>query len=162
MSLVLALAAVGAAAAHPATGTWALEQSPAEVAARQEAALARSLASLPRLLHGIARDRLATALTVCGTYALSVDGAPFSIQCDARDAYTRPLVGEHPATGRDGAPLVSTLDVQESGLLLTWRGESGARVNAFAVDGDRMVLQVQVTAERLAAPVQWEVSYQRR
>lgn len=161
MTPVLALASVSLAAAHPVTGTWKLDQTPDEVAARQEAALERSLASLPRMFRGIARDALQGGLTVCQTYRIAADGDPFSIQCDQRDRYERPLAGEHPGTSPKGEPLVSRLKVGAGDVHLAWVGDNGGRDNVFTAADRKMILRVRVSGNKLPTPVEWELSYTR-
>ncbi len=147
--------------AHPINGTWVLTVSEEDVQKRLTEAVDTAASQLNLLIREIGRSKLTNAANFCKVYRFALTDTSFSVQCDSRDPYARPLEGDQPATGRDGEPIQSRLKLEPSAAHLAWLAESGRRDNTFRVEGDQLQLRARVSSDRMDEPMRWNLEYRR-
>ena len=150
-----------ARAAEGLAGSWKLASSNAE-ASQRRAAIETSTQDLPSFMQSRARERLDERTTpakdvrivVAGdqveltgrgqTLFLNVGGPAVPVESEGRRGNAR-------ATRRSG------------NLVITMEGDNGVRTTTYRLseDGQRLVLDVHFTAQRLATPVRYRATYKR-
>lgn len=166
-SFAFALVAAGAVSASPAhaqdglAGSWKLASSSAE-ASQRRTAIQTATDDLPSFMRARARERLEERTTpphelrivVAGdqveitrsgqTLLLTVGGAAVPVESEGHR-------GRAQATRRNG------------NLVITLQGDNGERTTTYRLseDGQRLVLDVDFTAQRLSTPVRYRVTYKR-
>ena len=154
-------------AAVPGTlaGTWMLDGELSRAVHVVEAAFASSIARLPELIQGFARDRIRSDMQ-----------PPRRVVVSLRDAGVRMTLESARTTvvdGSLGAPAaVSGIDsgtrvtprLQSGWLELRYEGEGSELRQLFSTEADasRMHVDFTVTSPQLAAPVRYRLDYVHR
>ncbi len=161
-TLALLLAVAPATAQGGLAGTWQYAGGGDENA-RREAAIETATEELGRMIRGRARERLGQRTTPAPRLQIALDG----------DAVT--LTGANGTLALTiGGPTVSVSGANGGGqaratrrgghLVVTLRGDNGVQTTTYrpSDDGTRLVLQVQMTGERLSTPLRYRLTYRRR
>lgn len=163
---VLFLSVAGAAdisdAIRSASGTWQLADAPSQVAEIKESAIDKTLQSMNFAIRGMARDRVSSAVTACGRYAISVSGAVMTVTCDAKPALTLNLDGSR-STYTSDAGKSYTVNTSVSGDQVTARftgGEATMQTTYRFTGGQLMVTKI-ITSEHFGEPLKWTNGYQK-
>ncbi|AKF04306.1 hypothetical protein [Sandaracinus amylolyticus] len=154
------------AASVPATlaGTWVLDGDPARAARTIEAAFAPSIATLPELLQGFARDRIRSSMQPPRRVLVTIDGSRVRVTLESQR--TTVVDGALGASARvtgveDGTRVTPRL--QGGWLELLYEGEGSVlqQLCSTEPDGARMHLDFTVVSARLPAPVRYRLDYVR-
>lgn len=112
------------------------------------------------LIRDIARSKLSEATKVCQGYEIDVRDDVVFFQCDDRKPALLPRDGSpFPSTDDNGAPIQGTVQVQENGLVVIWKGETGSRQNTFQKTDSGVTLRVRVSSAQMPKPMEWTVNY---
>jgi hypothetical protein len=142
-------------------GNWKLASSNAE-ASQRRTAIQTATQDLPSFMRSRARERLEERTTpprelrivAAGDQVeLTSSGQPFHLTVGgpAVPVESEGRRGRAQATRRDG------------NLVVTLQGDNGERTTTYRLfdDGQRLVLDVDFTAQRLSTPVRYRVTYNR-
>ncbi len=153
--------------AVPATlvGSWAHDGDLSRALRTIDAVFAPSVAALPEMLHGFARDRIRSGMPPPRQIAVSVEGSRVRVRLESAERTTTvdgTLGARARTTGvEDGTSVTPRL---EGGWLeLRYEGEEAVMTQLFSTepDGARMHLDYHVTNPRLAGPVRYRLEYVR-
>lgn len=178
LSLVALAALVGAAALAPRqsaaqaaavpaalAGTWTLEGGVAQGTRVIDAAFAPTIAALPEMLHGMARDRVRGEMSPPRRIVVAVTGPRVRVAIEKE----RPVVVE----GAVGAPATTATGVSsgtrvtprvEGGWLeLRYEGEGSVLRQLFSTepDGSRMHVDYTITSSMISTPVRYRLEFVR-
>ena len=155
---------VAGSAAHAQdelSGTWKLDSSSAE-ASQRRAAIETSTRDLPSFMQSRARERLDERTTPPKNIRIVVAGERVELTGRGQTLF---LTVGGPAVpvefeGRRGS---ATATRQNGNLVITMQGDNGVRTTTYrpSEDGQRLVLDVEFTAQRLSTPVRYRVTYKR-
>lgn len=160
---LLALVAVAPATAQGGlAGTWQYAGG-GEENARREAAIATSTEDLSRMVRGRARSRLGERTTPAPRIAITVSGPAVTLSGPS-GSLALTIGGPAVQVSGDAGGGQARATRQGGHLVVTIRGESGVQTTTYRVseDGSRLVLQVQMSGERLSVPLRYRLTYRRR
>lgn len=155
---------VGAPAAYAQdglAGSWKLASSNSE-ASQRRAAIETATQDLPSFMRSRARERLDDRTTPPSKLRIVVKGDQVELTGRGQTLF---LTVGGPAVpveseGRRGTARAT----QENGnLVITMEGDNGVRTTTYrpSDDAQRLVQEVQFTAQRLSTPVRYSVTYKR-
>lgn len=148
--------------AHPASGTWTLSTSESALRATLDKAVDDVAQEFNFVIREIARHKLQGATKVCKTYALDVQAQAVTFACDGKPPAVLPRDGSPLRTQNDaGEPITGTAKVTASGVVVTWKGEVGARTNTFTATEQGLRLAATVTGDQMPKPLKWTVDYRK-
>lgn len=160
---LLALVAVAPATAQGGlAGTWQYAGG-GEENARREAAIETATEELSRMIRGRARARLGERTTPAPRIAITVNGPSVTFN-GPRGSLALTVGGPAVRVSGDAGGGQARATRQGGHLVVTVRGDNGVRTTTYRVseDGRRLVLNVQMTGERLSTPVRYRLTYRRR
>jgi hypothetical protein len=159
----LSLAQV-APAAVPSTlaGTWVQEGDAARAMQTVQAAFASTVATLPELLQGFARDRIRSDMEPPRRVVVVLDPARIRVTLEASHTtvVAGPLGGAATTSGvQDGTTVTPRLSSGWLDLVYAGEGSELHQLYSTEPDGARMHLDFTVTGPRLPAPVRYRLEY---
>ena len=156
-----ALGAPAARAGDGVAGSWILDSSSDE-ASQRRGAIETSTQDLPSFMQSRARERLEERTTPPKRLRIAVDGD--KVELTGRGKTLLLTVGG-PAVpveseGRRGTARATR---HHGNLVITMEGDNGVRTTTYRLSKDRqrLVLDVDFTAQRLSTPVRYRVTYKR-
>ena len=156
-----ALSASTAHAQDGLTGSWMLQASSAETSQRR-AAIETSTRDLPSFAQSRARERLEERTSPPPKVRIAVTGD--QVELSGRGQNLRLTIGgpavRVEAEGQRGSARATRRD---GNLVITMEGGRGARTTTYrlSTDGQRLVLDVEFTAQILSEPVRYRSTYER-
>ncbi len=145
-------------------GAWVQDGDAARAMHTVEAAFAATVATLPEMFQGFARDRIRGDMEPPRRIVVSLDGAQIRVALDTArtTVVTGPLGASATTSGvADGTRVTSRL---EGGWLeLRYEGEGSELRQLFSTepDGARMHLDYHVTGPRIPSPVRYRLDFVR-
>jgi len=142
-------------------GTWKLASSKAEASERR-AAIETSTRDLPSFMQSRARERLDDRTTPPKKLRIVVDGDKVELTGGVQTLFL--TVGGPPVRVESEGHRGSARATRRNGnLVITMEGDNGVRTTTYrpSEDGQRLVLDVDFTAQRLSTPVRYRVTYKR-
>ena len=163
-----AIALIGAAfspagaqsAAFEGTYVYSAQQSD-DIAA----AIEQGVRKMNFITRPIARGRLKKTNPVYETISISHTDSDVSVQTDSREPIVTPANGTPIEWEREDGEMFDVSTEWENGKLeQTFQAEDGQRINVYSLspDGETLTLNVTVTSPRLAAPVVYNLVYNRQ
>ncbi|MBT8468804.1 MAG: hypothetical protein KJN97_08645 [Deltaproteobacteria bacterium] len=142
-------------------GRWKLASSSAETAERR-AAIETATRDLPSFMQSRARERLEERTTPPKKVRIVVAGDHIELTGRGQTVFLEvggPAVPVE-SEGRRGSARATR---QNGNLVITMEGDNGVRTTTYrpSEDAQRLVLDVQFTAQRLSTPVRYRVTYKR-
>lgn len=145
-------------------GTWVHEGDVARGMRTVEAAFAPTIASLPELLQGFARDRIRSSMPPPRRVVVALDGSRVrvTLESERRAMIDGSLGSAATASGVDAGTRV-TPRLQGGWLELRYEGEGSELRQLFSTepDGSRMHVDYTVSGGRLPTPVRYRLEYVR-
>ncbi len=145
-------------------GTWRHDGDVARSVRLIDAAFAPSIAVLPELIQGFARNRIHDDMPPPERVIVSVEGTRVRVSLDSSRAATidGPLGGTARTTGVDDGTRV-TQRLSGGWLEIRYLGEGSELLQLFSTeaDGAHMHVDYTVTSPRLQAPVRYRLEYVR-
>lgn len=145
-------------------GTWVPARDPNQAARTVEAAFAPSIAALPELFQGFARDRIRNDMSPPRRVIVGLEGGAVQVTFDATRRMT--IEGRLNAAARtvgvdDGTRVTPRLT--GGWLELAYEGEGSVmrQLLSTEADGSAMHLDYTVVNPRLVAPVRYRLEYRR-
>ncbi|MEQ9072877.1 MAG: hypothetical protein RLP09_03410 [Sandaracinaceae bacterium] len=144
------------------SGSWRHASSSAEAAQRQRA-IEASTEALPFFVRSRARERLAERTQPPSEIRLALDRGRIEMSASGR---TLSLEVGGPAIeveGEGGRGRVQASRGPRGELIISMRGAGGRRTTTYwlSEDGRELVLDVEIAAERLPAPIRYRLTYRR-
>jgi len=145
---------------RPYVGQWSLTADDPE--AQIDRAVAEGTEALGFGLREIARERLAGAIDAERRVDVRLDGEVVVITLGSWGPHRLPLDGRFVrADAEDGTRLQARAMIAHGSLVIEQRTGEGARVVYFHRRGDRLVLGMRLTADRLPRDIVYQLPYGR-
>ncbi|MFO0684682.1 MAG: hypothetical protein U0234_21680 [Sandaracinus sp.] len=145
-------------------GTWQHDGALARSVRTIDAAFAPSLAVIPELLQGFARDRIRTDMAPPRSVDVTLEGGRVRVALHAeREATIEGALNSHARTTGVDEGTVVTPRVASGWLELQYVGEGSELLQLLSTeaDGGHMHLDYTVTSPRLRGPVRYRLEYVR-
>ncbi len=144
-------------------GTWVHDGDLERGRRTVDAAFASTVASLPELFRGMARDRIRGSMPVRRRITVALDGPRVRVTLESAERTTiieGPLGSRARVTGGEPGTVV-TPRLQGGWLELRYQGEGSELRQLFSTEpnGSRMHLDFDVTGSRLPTPVRYRLEY---
>jgi hypothetical protein len=142
-------------------GRWKLASSSTETAQRR-AAIETATQELPSFMQSRARERLDERTSPPKKIRIAVAGDRIELTGRGQTIYLQ-VGGPAVAVESEGRRGSARATLQNGNLVITMEGDNGVRTTTYrpSDDAQRLVLDVQFTAQRLSTPVRYRVTYKR-
>ena len=142
-------------------GRWKLASSSTETAERRSA-IERATQDLPSFMQSRARERLEERTSPPKKIRIAVAGDRIELTGRGQTLYLQ-VGGPAVAVESEGRRGSARATRQNGNLVITMQGDNGVRTTTYrpSDDAQRLVLEVQFTAQRLSTPVRYRVTYKR-
>ena len=142
-------------------GRWKLASSSTETAERRSA-IERATQDLPSFMQSRARERLEERTSPPKKIRIAVAGDRIELTGRGQTLYLQ-VGGPAVAVESEGRRGSARATRQNGNLVITMEGDNGVRTTTYrpSDDAQRLVLEVQFTAQRLSTPVRYRVTYKR-
>jgi hypothetical protein len=161
MAMTVAVGVPQASAQDQVSGAWVHAGSEVEASDRR-AAIEAATEELPSFIRERARTRIGTRTAPVARLSMVVDGDRVEFTAQGRSVVV--IVGGPPVrlSGDNGREEVRA-SRHDGHLRLSMTGEGGSRTTIYRLseDGQRLVLHVSMTADRLSRPIEYRATYRR-